>query len=313
MDQRSNRRSPFVIIMILTWNHLERTLNCLQSLDTSDYPAGLRKTVVVDNASTDDTVATIRKAFPQIDLLVNSTNLGYAAGNNAGLRYVLDRYQPKYIFVLNNDVVLDRYALSNLVAAGEENPDAGFLGPKIYQSDQPQVLQSAGTIVTKWGRTYQIGLDQLDQGQFDVQRAVDSLVGCATLISVDTLERIGLLDERFYLYHEDTDWCIRARKADFKVLYVPTAKVWHRSSNIRESDLSYMKYYMTRNSFLMLRKNGFGVLAILRELFQQLIWLVNWTVNPKWKHKKGQRDAILKALFDALIGRYGKQASRFGR
>lgn len=313
MDQCSNRQLPFVVIVILTWNHLERTLNCLKSLDTQDYPSAFWKTVVVDNASTDDTVATIREAFPQIDVVVNPVNLGYAAGNNVGLRCAMDHYHPKYVFVVNNDVVLDRHALSSLVSAAEENPDAGFLGPKILQSDQPHVLQSAGTVVTKWGRVYQIGLDQLDQGQFDVQCEVDSLVGCATLIRTALLDRIGLLDERYYLYHEDIDWCIRAHKAGFKVLFVPTAKVWHRSSNIRDADLPYMKYYMTRNSFLMLRKNDFGARAIFRELIQQLIWLANWTVNPKWKQKRAERDAILKALVDAFFGRYGQQPFRSGK
>lgn len=308
---RVNNKYPFVVIIVLTWNHQERTLNCLNSLCALTYPHDRLQILVVDNASSDDTVKAVQAAFPQVQLIVNQVNLGYAAGNNVGIQYALDNYDPDYIFVANNDVVFDRHALEHLVAAAEEKPLAGFIGPKIYQSDIPDQIQSAGTVVTKWGEAYQRGLDEPDNGQYDVQCEVDSLVGCAVLIRGETLQKIGLLDERFYLYHEDTDWCLRARRAGYAVLYIPAAKIWHRSSNAREEALPHMQYYMSRNSYLMLKKNGFGWGAIAKMFTRHLIWIINWSVNPKWRHKRKQRDALFKALVDAVRGCYGKQPHHF--
>lgn len=301
---------PFVVIVVLNWNKPDDTLACLDSLTALGYSNV--HIIVVDNGSTDNSVKRISQAYREVEIIEAKTNLGYAGGNNLGVQYALNCYNPDYIFIANNDVIFDSAALTYLVAAAEDSPQAGFLGPKIYQHNVPQQIQSAGTVVTKWGETYQIGLNEMDNGQFDVQRDVDSLVGCATLIRSDTLRKVGSLDERFYLYREDIDWCLRAKRAGYKILYVPGAKVWHHSSNVREENLPLMQYYMSRNSYMLLYKNAFGWFVIFRMLIKHLIWLINWTVNPKWSHKRKQRNALLKALIDAALGRYGKQTHYFG-
>jgi len=291
--------------VILNWNNAPDTLECLASVARLRYDNG--DAVVVDNGSTDGSVAAIRDKYPAVTILENHENLGYAEGNNVGVRFSLES-GADYVFILNNDALVSPETLSCLVAAATAHPDAGFLGPKVYHRESPQVIQSVGGMFNKYWESCYRGMDEVEQGQFEELTNVDFVCGCAVLVSRRAIERIGLLDPRFFLYREDVDWCYRATRAGFKVLYVPAATVWHRSPHIREAELPRTTYYMARNALLFLAKNGLGPIEIAKVLiFRQLRPLLSWTIKPKWRHMCRNRDALLRGIVDFFRGKFGQQ------
>ena len=292
-----------VAIVVLNWNNAPDTIACLESVSKLRYPN--YSVLVVDNGSTDDSVAQIRGQFPKIEVLEAGVNLGYAEGNNIGIRHAL-RTGAKYLFVLNNDVRVAPDALDHLVSAAEGFPDAAFLGPKIYHLDNPGQIQSAGAELDYLWRSRQRGLDTPDTGQFDLLEEVDYVIGAAVLVRADLLEQVGLLDPDFFLYREDVDWCLRARRLGYRVLYVPEAKVWHRSHHVRENELPRITYYMTRNSLMLLAKHRGGVLRFTAVVLRHLLTAATWTVKPKWRHKRVERDALLKGLVDFFRRKVGQ-------
>jgi len=304
-----HERQPFVVIVILNWNNARDTVACLESVFRLDYPN--YQVLVVDNGSTDNSVRILRARFPDVEVLETGANLGYAGGNNVGIRRALER-GARYVFVLNNDVIVHNRCLTELVLAAEEESLIAFCGPMIYQRGEQggNIIQSAGTITDRPGSWHQRGLGERDVGQFDQLTEADSLVGCALLARCSALRKIGLLDERFYLYDEDIDWCLRAREAGYRIRFVPSAKVWHRSSNARADELPRLTYYINRNRYLLMKLHGCPWRARLLTLGQHLIWLLNWSLNPKWRFKKRERDALARALMDAFRNRYGRYSLR---
>lgn len=300
---RGLEAEPEVVVIVLNWNNAPETLGCLESVLRLDYLNC--RVLVVDNGSNDDSVPRIRSQFPEVELLPNETNLGYAEGNNVGIRHAT-KTGAKYLLLLNNDVRVASDCLTELVSAAERFPEAAFLGPKVYHLDRPEQIQSAGAQLDSLWRSRQRGLDEVDQGQFDRLEEVDYVIGGAMLVRVDPLEQIGLLDRDFFIYREDVDWCLRARQLGYSILYVPTARVWHRSHHTREAQLPFITYYMTRNSLMLIAKHNGGVARFMKVLLRQLLTAVTWTVKPKWRHKRIERDALLRGLADFFRGKVGQ-------
>jgi len=295
-----------VVIIVLNWNGLADTLACLASLACLDYPA--HEVVVVDNGSTDDSVATVCATYPRVTLIETGENLGYVGGNNVGLEYA-SAMDADYALLLNNDIEAAPDSLRLLVAAAEANPATGIVGPTIYYFDRPNVVWSAGgDIDWRRGRTRMIGLDEVDQGQFGhTVRPVDFVSGCALLIKMGLVEQVGLLDPRFFAYYEETEWCVRVARAGFRILHVPQAKIWHKISPGAREASPQVHYYMTRNRLLLLKLSETGVVPWLHTLFLDYgRTLMSWTLRPKWRNKSLQRHAMLQAIRDYGRGRFGK-------
>jgi len=298
---------PQVVIIVLNWNGLNDTLECLESLSRLDYP--VYEVMVVDNGSSDGSVSVIRERFPFVTVIENGENLGYAGGNNVGLRYALAR-GTDYALLLNNDTEAAPDSLRLLVGAAEADPAVGIAGPTIYYYDQPQVIWSAGGAIDwRRGQTWMVGLDERDVAQFGQEpREVDFVTGCALLVKRAVLERAGLLDERFFAYYEETEWCVRARRAGFKVVHVPRAHIWHKISPVARADSPVVHYYMTRNRLLFLRLAGAGIRAWLNTLFAEYLrTLLSWSLRPRWECKRSQRRVMIQAIVDAWQGRWGEQ------
>ncbi|MEK7326115.1 MAG: glycosyltransferase family 2 protein [Chloroflexota bacterium] len=297
---------PRVAIIILNWNGLKDTLACLESLRRLDYPAC--EIVVVDNGSTDESVATIRAAYPVVTLIETGENLGYVGGNNAGLKYAQST-KADYALLLNNDTEVDPGFLKLLVDVAENDPKVGIVGPMIYYYTQPDVIWSAGGAID-WnkGLPWMVGLDEREQGQFGTQpRPVDFVTGCALLIKMPVVERVGLLDERFFAYYEETEWCARVARAGYKILHVPQAKLWHKISPLARATSPTVHYYMTRNRLLFLRAARAGWRAWLHTLlFEYARTLISWSLRPRWRGMRAQRDVMLLAIRDYFAGRVGR-------
>lgn len=300
-----------VAVIILTYNQCNLTLQCLDSLAKLDRQMDRPQIIVVDNNSSDDTVQTIQNQHPTVIVLKTGANLGYTGGNNFGIDYALER-GAEYVLILNNDTIVAPDMISALLAVAEQEPQAGFLGPKVYHLEEPECLQSTGIQLDRRLRSHHRGQDQIDVGQFDSIEEFEAISGCAMLVSRKVLDQIGLLDTLFFIYHEEIDWCLRARAAGFKNLYVPAAQVWHRKPQLRTATTAFTMYYMTRNMYLLMSKHKAGFRALAQTVMQNLVWLLNWTLNPKWRHNHEKRIALSKALTDAILGNYGKQRYRYG-
>ncbi|MGD8738154.1 MAG: glycosyltransferase family 2 protein [Anaerolineae bacterium] len=248
--------TPRVYAITLNWNRPDDTLACLATLTAQTY-ARLRM-VVVDNGSTDDSVARIQAGFPQAELLINPENLGFARGANLGLRHALERGADR-ILLVNNDTLLDAQAVERMMA--HVQPHVGIIAPLIFYADDPQRIWSAGGKVHPW--LLEKSGDrrgQLDDGQWPEPVERDFVTGCGLLVTRRFLETVGFFDERFFMYYEDSDLCLRTKGAGFRILLVPTARMWHKvARSSGGSGSANERYWMGRSSILYFRKHARGV------------------------------------------------------
>ncbi len=299
---------PRVVIITLCYNGITDTLACLRSLGYLDYPRNRLDILVLDNASQDGTPTAVRAAFPDVTVIENGANLGFAAGNNVGLRYALTRGYD-YALLLNNDTEVAPDFLSQMITTAESDSMIGVVGPMIYYHAQSDVIWSAGgRIDWRRGTSTMRGIGEGDRGQYPLSTEVDFVTGCALLIRREALERAGLLDERFFMYYEETEWCVRIRRAGFRILHEPTAHLWHKIPLADRVDKPSVAYYMTRNRLLFLRTTGGGLAAWLHALFlQDLRTCVSYSLRPKWRDRRINRDAMLRGMRDFWLGRFGAE------
>ena len=244
--------------VVVNYNQRLLTEACVAALLRSDYPR--LAVVLVDNGSTDGSGDYLRGRFPSLQVLETRRNLGFAGGSNVGLKYLLEGHVD-LIFLLNNDTEVAPDCASHLASAALEHPDMAVFAPKIVYYDRPQVLWYAGGNIRlhrPQGASH-FGFGNPDAGQFDVQRRVTFVSGCAMAVRRCALERIGLFDEGFFAYCEDLDWCVRAGRLGYRALYVPTARVCHRVSmtvlaNPKGERLG--AYLLARNRFMVQRRYG---------------------------------------------------------
>jgi GT2 family glycosyltransferase len=296
-----------VAIIVVTWNQRDLTLDCLASLQQQRYPN--LETIVVDNGSTDGTADAVRAAYPGVVMIENGENLGFVGGNNAGLRYALQG-DPEYLMLLNNDTALDPEMVNDLLAVMQADPTIGIAGPKMLYFDQPETIWCAGNRINwRTGDSLRLQAEQPDVAIQESPREVDFITGCAICLRREVIEQIGLLDSRFFIYYEETDWCVQARNRGWKILYVPQARLWHKVSATMGATSPATDYYMTRNAILFLAKNRQG-LARLWSLSclsaKTLRVMAAYTVKSRSHHRLRSRDARLLGIRDAILGRWGK-------
>jgi GT2 family glycosyltransferase len=294
---------PEISVIILNWNKADETLLCLDSL----HLAGLNgvEVIVVDNGSEDGSAGRIRDVYRDITLIETGDNLGYAEGNNIGIRHALAK-GSRFIFILNNDTRVSPGILDCLLDAARRSPQAAFFGPKILHLEAPDRVQSAGISLDYLWQSRSLGMDEQDHPGDTALLPVHCITGAAMFIRADVLPEIGLLDPNFFLYREDIDWCLRALKNGYQVLFVPGARVWHRGHLVREGDFPRITYYMTRNSLLLLNKHHGGWLRTSGLLLRFLLTLLSWSIRPKWKHKGAERAALLQGITDYYHHRFGQ-------
>ena len=302
---------PRIVAIVVTWNRRADLVRCLASLQASDYDNF--EVVVVDNGSNDGSRAAVRQAFPRINYLSSANNLGFAGGNNLGIRCGLER-GADYVFLLNDDAVVEPSTLGALAQAAEAQPAAGMWGAKIYALEDRRVVISGGGVLQGGWRPMhrsQGARDDSAPGGSAEDRpiAVDFLSGAALLASRKAIEAVGLLDEDFYLYFEDVEWCYRARQRGFSVLAVPQAVVYHPDTRARDPDSPSVTYYSARNSLLFAKKHRLGYAVAARMWLGHLRSLASWSLRPRWRRKRRQRDALAKALRDFVRGRWGAAPS----
>jgi len=288
-------KQPQVVVVTLNWNRRDDTLACLESLSHLTYPNV--RVLVVDNGSTDGSPQAIAARFPQVEQIVNQTNLGFAKGFNVGLRRALDA-GADLVFILNNDTIVAPDLLEPLCAAAAP-PDVGIVAPVIFDASAPDRISSSG------GGRSRLTLEMTgNHGRGEVLAGIterEFLSGCAMLIRRSVLARVGLFDERFFMYYEDSDYCLRTRQAGFRMLVVPQARIWHKvATSSGGSDSPTERYWMGRSSVLFFRKHVRG---------WRWCFVVPWRLGSALKTTfrlgmAGQSRAVrayLRGLWDGLV------------
>ncbi|MCX5914111.1 MAG: glycosyltransferase family 2 protein [Deltaproteobacteria bacterium] len=218
-------RSPLGSVIIVNWNGKDYPKDCLESLRFQAFSAF--EVVLVDNGSTDGSVEWIQENFPGwVRVLRNARNEGFSGGNNRGIRAALG----KYIVLLNNDAQADSLCLEELVKVAEENPRAGMLACKIYPQGGPKIIDNVGHLIYRDGLNRGRGRLEVDRGQYEKIEEVFFPSGCAALYRREMLEEVGLFDEDFFAYWDDTELGFKGRLAGWRCLYVPKAVVHHRAA-----------------------------------------------------------------------------------
>ena len=256
-------KQPLVYIILINWNGLDDTLECLESLKKISYKN--YKIIVVDNGSKNNQADVIKHNFPNIELIKNEENKGFVIANNQGIRLAVEN-DADYILLLNNDTVVKRNFLNILIDYGEKNKKVGILGPKILYYNSEKVWSMGGKISYLTGISIMIGKGK-DTKEYNKIIEPDFVTGCAMLIKKEIIKKIGLLDPIYFAYYEDSDYCFRVKKAGYKIKVVPESTIWHKksaSAGIKGSNkiTPTQAYLWARNGIVFGRKNLTGVKKI---------------------------------------------------
>ncbi len=230
-------------VVVVNWNNPTDTIECLTSLQKMDYHDFF--TVVVDNASTDGSETAILNEFSGVHLIRMEKNRGYAAACNKAIEYCLEN-EAQQVLLLNNDVVVHPNILQNSI---------GIVGPLVlYYHDKSRVFSAGGRFDRFTARNWAIDQGSQEVSRYRLPREVDYVSGCALLVRSDLFEKAGLMDTRYFMYYDEVDFCLRAKAAGYKIVFVPRAKLWHRVSASSIFASSFREYYISRNRFVLQRK-----------------------------------------------------------
>lgn len=240
-------REPRLAMVIVTWNGLRETIQCLTSLRRLNYDNHC--TVLVDNGSHDGTVTAVRRYFPEIIIIANEDNLGYVAANNQGITWALEQTpRVEWILLLNNDVVVTPDALTEMVHVGESAPDIGIVGPRMQRTLRPDILDLGGDFDFRWGTVHLRRYADALAGQDRL--GIDYVWGCALMARRIVFEQVGLLDSIYVAYFEDGDLCLRARAQSYRTVVALKADVHHQVGGSGEKRFLWQTYYRMRNHIL---------------------------------------------------------------
>lgn len=315
-----------VFIIILNWNGGKNTVECIESLKSIDYSD--YEILVVDNASKDGSPELIADKFPGIKIIRNNKNLGFAGGMNVGIRETMG-LNPEFILLLNQDVIVDKNFLTELVDRMRSDKKIGIIGPKIYfhpETPSDKKLWAIGAEFVDarvWGSkvfmagVVPVGCGETDNGQYDDLAETDGMPGCCMLIKTEVIKKIGLMDERFFVFHEDDDYCIRIHRAGYKISVAPKSVIWHKVSTsfrskkeLSDKDFWYIEdnpqviYYGYRNWLWVLRKH-FPKKIVVRVFVMYALKLFLRQLGKLSKNKKLSLKLIYlhySAFRDGILG-----------
>jgi GT2 family glycosyltransferase len=297
----SSTTPPLVVAIVLNWNNLSDTLECVESLRRSDYSNLL--VWVVDNNSDEDPTLELKSKYPDVRVLRTTRNLGYAGGNNTGVRTAID-CGAAYILLLNNDAVVAPDCVRRLVAAAQANRQIGMATPTVFHYDRRNEVYWDGGFVD-----WRSGDVRHDSSSLPVEGGIirsEWLNGCSLLVRVSAIRDIGLLDERYFLYFEDADWSVRAARRGWTNAVVSEARAWHKV-NVSTGGFAnpVMRFYFFRNRYLFSATHCLFP-GRLRWKFRYF-WGM-WCAYVRERHERENRRVFLSVLASLLSGSTGAYA-----
>ena len=283
-----------ISIITINFNGLSDTCALMETIPFNDN----LEVIVVDNASQNQEADTISKRFPQVKVIKSEKNLGFAGGNNLGIRAA----KGKYIFLINNDTIFKNFNIQALIKKLESSPKIAVVCPKIRFSWGNHPIQFAGyTPLSKITvRNQAIGFGEEDHGQYDTPHLTPYAHGAAMLVKREALEKVGLMPECFFLYYEELDWSMMFTRAGYEIWYDPACTVYHKESRATGQHSPLRTYYIVRNRLLLVKRNWRGVTKFLA--YAYLLGVVGvrdilkYALSGKWK--------LLKATTNGLCDFY---------
>ena len=286
---------PKIIIVVLNWNNYEDTSECLCSLEDIDYPR--YDIVVVDNGSSDGSGSRLEEDFPNVDVLFNSENKGFAAGNNVGINFALES-NADYILLLNNDTVVGCDFLTQLVRTAESNKNAAIVGGIIYEADSDNIWFSGASFIPSLVKSR-----HYTSIQQEAPYETDYVTGAMMLLRAGFLNQVGNLNEDYFFGYEDVDISFEARKRDRDVLITPTSEIYHKVGNSAGNYNPFRYYHSTwnrlkfaNNHLSISQRYFFYIFFVLTRFFR----IVQWTVSRSVEQSRSK--AVLQGLFDFFRG-----------
>jgi len=285
-----------VILSIITinYNGLKDTCELIESLPLEDKSI---EVIVVDNASAQDEATIIEERYPQVKIIRSKKNLGFAGGNNLGIKAA----KGKYLFFLNNDTLLKPQTsdIRSLISRLETSPKIGMVCPKIRFTWGNQLIQFAGytplTPITM--RNKAIGCGEVDHGQFDTPHLTPYAHGAAMMIKREVIEKAGLLPECYFLYYEELDWSMMIRRVGYDIWYEPACTVFHKESQTTGQNSPLRTYYITRNRLLFAQRNQQAMAKYITYLY--LISIV--AIRDILKYAFQQRWDLVRATIRGVV------------
>jgi len=277
---------PKVSIIVLNYNGKDFIKKTLMSVFNLNYPNF--ETILVDNASTDGSLEMLRGFFPNLLIIKNNVNKGFSGGNNEGIKYVLER-KADFILLLNYDTEVEKSFLTNLIFSAQKSEKIGLVSPIIFSKNSSKIWFSGGKI--DWMRMKTI--HEREKRTHDYAKS-DYLTGCSLLIKTEVFKKIGLLDEDYFLYWEDADFSVRAKKAGYDLVVSSKSRIFHFEKSEKSGNKENKIYWLTLSGLIFFQKNAY---------FWQKIWLIPYFLVRKTKNyfdlKKGKNTAkIVKKAYD---------------
>lgn len=280
-------------IILVNYNGKEYNEECINSILDSSYKN--IEIIVVDNGSKDGSVEILKEVFKEkIELILTGKNLGFSGANNIGIEKALND-GCDYIVLLNNDTIIDRNLIGNMLIASIEEHNS-VISPKIYYYDNKKIIWSAGADIRwKKGVTDQRGINKIEDGSFNKREEVEFGTGCCLLIPSNIVKKVGMLSEEYFLYYEDTDYCMKIKEGGYKIVYEPTGVLYHKVSASTGGELSvgYI-YYNTRNRLIFNNKYNkvSKIIYMTYFYFTRIAKCCIWSI-------KGKKE-LVKATFMAI-------------
>lgn len=293
-------KSPKVAVVLVNWNNEKDTAECLASLEKQTYDEFC--VIVVDNGSEQESLEYLKKRFKYPTYIRNEENLGATGGYNTGINEAL-KMDAEHVLLLNNDTAVERTFLAELVDSRRELPKrAGIVEPAIHTYDSGDLWAAGGEVNPYTGATSH----RRENPPYDKPAQVDYAVAAAVLIDAEVFQDVGLIDEDFFIYYDEPEFCARAKSFGWDVWYVPVSGVAHKEG-IEYTHAAFHDYYYTRNRWLFIRKTQprrrrlvFYLYFLIRWVILQVIYLVTIKRNPDAAR------ATLKGALHAVLGKTGK-------
>lgn len=246
-------KTSIVAIVVLHWKGLSETTACLESLGSLTF-RNWDLVLVLNGACQTDSELLRSSLPPNSHVLQLTHNQGFTGGCNAGIHFALDELGSDFVLLLNNDTVVDKDLLSHLMSCAEEEPRNGVVGAKTFDHATSCLQFTVGRLLLWRGVAHSLANGQEDRGQFNAASVSDYVQGSCMLIRADVLRQVGYLDEQYFAYWEETDFCVRARRAGYQITYEPRAVVWHKGGSSSAS--TQVLYYLLRNNIYFMRKHA---------------------------------------------------------
>jgi GT2 family glycosyltransferase len=251
MQPENNTYYPLVSIITVNYNNAKVTAELMVSLRHITYPN--LEVIVVDNGSVEHPGAAIQKEYPAVKLIMSEKNLGFAGGNNLGIKAATG----EYLFLVNNDTEFTEGLIEGLLEVFNQYPDAGVVSPKFHYFFHKGTIEYAGykAVDTFTGRNSMIGCKEQDNGQYDAFTETNYAHGGAMMVSAAAVKKVGLMPEVYFLYYEEFDWCEQFKRHGYKIYYQYKSLIYHKESMTTGKNSPLKTYYITRNRILFMRRN----------------------------------------------------------